>query len=287
MEDTIDIRSLTSEDLPAMHHAYVEAFSDYALNLRLNFDQFHQKFVERLDIQYEYSAGAFSEGKLVGFIYTGLGMYKQEMCAYNGGTGVMPAFRGKRLTMKMYQHIFAKLKGTEVRNYVLEVLTTNEKAIKAYEGIGFKNGTYFHCFKLTSAKRLSGLDEHTVKITDDFDHAWFEAFSDTSPSFQDTSKNLAKNLANVTIMIVKQNNEVAGYIIFETETGRISQMAVSKKHRRKGIGTALIAATYAHAGEKYLTLININTEAKEFMAFLKYTGFENQVDQYEMTLTIG
>ncbi len=285
MQEEVEIRNLSEEDLPAMHEAFTKAFSDYSVNLRLNSDQFYHRIVEKLGIDFRYSVGAFEKEKLVAFIFICVGQYKGHSVAYNGGTGVIPAFRKKNLSLKLYQHVFNILQDTAVKDHVLEVISDNEKAIGAYEKIGFTRTILYHCYKLTSAKMLQQNEKFRVEISTDLEEILRLNLGETNPSYLDANENLKSNGLKEMVLVVKQQNEVAGYIVFQPKNGRISQFAVNKKFRRQGIGTALVAGAYQHAEQKYLTVLNVDTKAREVMAFLKYAGFENQVDQYEMSYT--
>jgi len=85
-----------------------------------------------------YFCGAFSAGKLVGFL--GLGI-KPYPCDYIGkliSFFVLPEFRGQGLGSKMLidREAFARRRG--LRQLTLAVVTSNTAAIKLYEHNGYR-----------------------------------------------------------------------------------------------------------------------------------------------------
>ena len=106
------------------------------------------------------------------------------------------------------------------------------------------------------------------------------------PSYLDSQGMIEKNLANEVIVEAKLNNVIVGYSIFQPETGRISHLAVDKTHRSNGIGTMLMRFIYKNSIQKALTIINIPDDAHSLLSFLERSGFENELNQYEMRLTL-
>ncbi len=63
----------------------------------------------------------------------------------------------------------------------------------------------------------------------------------------------------------------------------VMQLAVSSKHRRQGIGSALLAALEASGP---LRIINIDEELKGTLAFYEHNGYNQVFGQYEMIKTL-
>lgn len=277
-------RGLTKEDIPAMHQAFLQAFGDYPLPFQLSFDQFVQKFIYKLNINYELSVGALDKEKLVGFIFTSTGTYRGKKTAYNGGTGVVSAHRGNNLTVQMYDFLFPKLKERNITQAVLEVLTQNERAIKSYKSCGFSIRTKYHCFKLKDFNHnienaLSGL---TIRQKKQPDWPLYESFCDTKPYFLDSIPVLSQNLEHEHLAEACLGNEVVGYIIFQPQVSRVSQIAVAKSKRGQGIGKKLLAYALEASQTKTMTILNVDESQTKLIEALHHIGFEPTVDQYEM-----
>jgi len=80
-------------------------------------------------------------------------------------------------------------------------------------------------------------------------------------------------------LVAEEDNEVRGYLDMTVQawhrTGWINDMAVSKNHRRQGIGTALLQAAFHWAKEEKLRAVMAEAQTKNHPAisFLRKHGF--------------
>tara|TARA_R110002096_G_scaffold242109_2_gene434098 strand:+ start:1246 stop:2106 length:861 start_codon:yes stop_codon:yes gene_type:complete len=282
-----EIRPLQHNDLRQMHRSFLEAFSEYPVPMQLSYSLFKKRMLGKLNIRFDLSFGAFSGQKLVGFIFHSLNEYKGITSIYNGGTGVIPGHRGNRLTRQLYL-AFREKAGTQAKRCVLEVITVNEVAIKVYEEIGFRKVGFYNCYKLNKILEPSNLnqEEFLIACGSLSRKDLYQQLDSVETSFSDTFDQLAYNAASETFVECRSGGRVVGYIIFQAQSGRITRMAVDASLRRKGIGTRLVYEAYIQSGKKNLTAINIPEAAKDIAGFLLNAGFENQVDQWEMELTL-
>ncbi|ELR72838.1 acetyltransferase, GNAT family protein [Fulvivirga imtechensis AK7] len=289
MAKSLYIRSLKPVDLTEMYIAFLDAFSDYAIPFRLTKEQFVRKFVEKLRINFTLSAGAFAyDDTLAGFIFTTINYYDNKLTAYNGGTGVRPAYRGHKATAQMYDFLIPMFKERKIKQCVLEVLTHNKRAINSYSAIGFQKTKYYRCFKLENKHfkvrpPVIPLEIFSVKLPN-----WdvYESFAEQKPSFLDSSLMINDNLANETIIEAHHNGRCIGYAIYQPAFGRISQVGVSPEMRGKGVGANIIQYIFATCQQKHLTVINVEKNASVTQDFFLNLGFLNQIDQYEMILPL-
>ncbi len=291
MADSIYIKPLRPVDLTDMYITFLDAFSDYKIPFKLTKEQFVRKFVQKLKIDFSMSAGAFNyDGSLAGFIFSAVNYYEGKLTAYNGGTGVRPRYRGQQITTQMYDFLMPIFKEKKIKQCVLEVLTTNERAIKAYSAIGFVKTKFFKCYTLPNGilnilpAVVKQYDEIIIVKYPNWD--LYNKFCDYQPSFLDSSRMIADNLANETIIEVRDSDECIGYAIYQPSFGRISQIGIEPTMRRKGIGTAIMKYIFDTSLQKKLTIINVNDESEGTKHFFEELGFENQIDQYEMILSL-
>lgn len=289
MAESLYIRSLKPTDLTEMYIAFLDAFSDYAIPFRLTKEQFVRKFVEKLKINFALSAGAFAyDDTLAGFIFTTVNYYEGKLTAYNGGTGVRPAYRGYKATAKMYDFLVPMFRERKIRQCVLEVLTNNRRAIRSYGAIGFQKTKYYSCFKLENKDfkvqpPAIPLEIFSVKFPN-----WdvYEVFAEQNPSFLDSSLMINDNLANETIIEAHYEGRCIGYAIYQPAFGRISQIGVAPEMRGKGVGANIVQYIFATCQQKSLTVINVEKSAATTQNFFLNLGFLNQIDQYEMILSL-
>jgi len=276
----LEIRTLKPYDITAMHIAFLEAFSDYKLVVSMDQDQFIRKIIDKLQLKFELSAAAFIEHKMVGFIFTGQGYYRNQLTAYNGGTGVVPGFRGHGITRLIYEYLFPVFSKATIQVCLLEVLTVNTLAERVYHKVGFRRTRLFRCFIFKKSRIMP--PEYPVLIASRADFATYESFWDLAPSYLDHSALLQKNLHNEKIIEIHKTEQLAGYAIYQPQLGRISQLAVNPKFRRQKVGTRLIEYIVEDCKDKPVTILNVDNSANSIIRFAKKTGFENQVNQHEM-----
>lgn len=291
MADSIFIKNLKPVDLTEMYITFLDAFSDYAIPFKLTKEQFVRKFVQKLKIDFNLSAGAFNyDGAMAGFIFTAVNYYDGKLTAYNGGTGVRPRYRGQQLTSQMYDYLMPLFQKRNIKQCVLEVLTSNDRAIKAYQNIGFEKTRYFKCYTLVDADALkvksSQPNEMDIIAVRQPNWNTYDKFCDYQPSFLDSSRMISDNLANETIIEARIEDECVGFAIFQPSFGRVSQIAVNSEMRQKGIGSAIVKYIFDASLQKKLTIINVNEDAEVTKTFFMKLGFENQIDQYEMILSL-
>src|SRR5262249_52400180 len=141
----MEYRFLSDEDFPILYEAYLKAFSDYVVKMQPTKEQLLETLTRR-GMKYEISVGGFDNGKLVGFNLNGIDNWTEKLTVYDTSTGIIPEYRGKGITYKLFDFSFPKLRELKVEQYLLEVLDSNEKAIRAYTKIGFKEIRGFDCF---------------------------------------------------------------------------------------------------------------------------------------------
>ena len=113
------IRQLHLKDLPEMYKAFKTAFQDYPIPFDLSEEHFRKKFINKLNISLNLSAGAFAKNVLNGFVFTSICNYNNLLTAYNGGTGVVPIFRGNGLTADLYSFLIPMFRSKDISMCIL------------------------------------------------------------------------------------------------------------------------------------------------------------------------
>ena len=125
-------------------------------------------------------------------------------------------------------------------------------------------------------------DEENISVEGSFDDV-NEDFADFEPSFVDGRNQLM--LGSEKVLTIEKEGRKAGYLVFQPKIGRISQIAVSRIFRNEGIGKKLLKGALARS-QKPLTVMNVPESEHGFHNFLVSSGFENQINQFEMELII-
>lgn len=283
-------RFLESEDSDAIYDTFLEAFSDYQVKIQMSKKQFDAMNIRR-GLKYEFSVGAFDDSnEMVGLLLTGLDLWEGKSTAYDMGTGVIPKFRRKGIGDSMVDFLLPALRQAKVKQYLLEVIRSNEKAYSLYKKKGFKETREFECFKANPVRlKTKNIKRKNLTIEEIKKPAWniFEAFWDFRPSWQNSSNSMKRCQKEKIVLGVFHKNQLRGYGILYPDSGEITQIAVDKDARRRGIGSLLIREI-AERAEKAETLFILNVEksSKETISFLKEANFENFIGQYEMILKL-
>lgn len=276
------LTSLENTPLPQLHTAFCEAFGDYSVPIDMPLDRF-QSNMKRNGYDPAVSVGAFADGKLVGFIMSGHRTWEGCDTAYDMGTGVIPANRGQGIAKAMVGQLKTLLADKGLSRYILEVITTNTKALSLYEKSGFRKRRDFSCLRVDKSAldtKPSCRHDHPSSI----DSTLVEDFWDESPSWQNSSDSVRAVSDSMRITTVSLDGRIVGYGLVNPANGDIPQLAVDKAYRRRGIGRSLISDLASMSSSKQLRLINVADE--DCQAFLLNLGFEVYVRQFEMELVI-
>ncbi|WP_343668656.1 GNAT family N-acetyltransferase [Chitinophaga sp.] len=253
-----------------------EAFSDYVIPMQLTVSLLQQKMAGE-SIQLDCSAGASQGNELCGFILHG----RDESCPevlYNGGTGVVPMARGHHLVQELYEHFIPKYQQQGVKEILLEVIASNQKAIKAYKNAGFQHQRNFLCFKGEVPVKKS---EFLIQKSPLPSEILLAPFADQVPSWSNSIASVRREKQHTTTWVALLEHEIVGYISVFLASRRIRQIGVRKDMRRKGIGTALMQQAAEALGNPF-TLVNVDEENKGLIKFLAHIGMTQILTQYEM-----
>ena len=132
----IEYRLLSRNDFNSLHECFLAAFADYEVDMRMSHEQFRQRIV-RDGVSLELSAGAFDGNRMIGFCINAVGQWQRKSTAYDAGTGIVPAYRGRGVAKELFVFLESKLKEAGVVQYLLEVLTSNIPAATLYRKLGF------------------------------------------------------------------------------------------------------------------------------------------------------
>ncbi|KIO78907.1 hypothetical protein TH53_00945 [Pedobacter lusitanus] len=277
------ITTLENVDTGSLAETFNLSFSDYLVPFKITKEQLERKIkTESIDLR--FSAGAFEDDRLIGFILHGIDHIHGNKVAYNAGTGVIPDERGNKITSKLMEYIIPKLKEQNVTKLKLEVITGNQVAINTYERAGFKITRDYNCYKGQLKTHSGSRFEIRPLLSDDWQ--LFSSFWDGEPAWQN-SVTAMKNAKELHIAIgIFSADQLIGYLIYNPDNHRIHQFAVAPAYRRQGAAKQLFE--YISSGEKKeFSVINIDKNLHRIHAFLLTVGYELTIKQYEMELNIS
>jgi len=281
----MEFKTLADNTIEEILAVFNLSFSDYVIPFHLSKEQLVSKIAaEKIDLN--LSVGAFEDGQLVGFILQSEKTENGEKIIYNGGTGVVPEARGKGLVRKMYDFIIPLLKERNANVLLLEVIEENQRAIRAYENLGFTIVRKLLCFKgeINPAKYN---EEISVRDLKDFQWETLRSFWDIEPSWQGSVFVLDPIPENYIALGAFNDEKLVGYIIYNPAAKKVYQIAVDKEYRKQGIGARLFNSIKDTPEGQPVSLNNVDSSSKNTDKFLsEKVGLTNWLSQFEMKRSI-
>lgn len=285
----INFKSLESTSIDELHKTFIEAFSDYQVNLNMSLSSF-EDMLERHGYLNKASVGAFDDDKLIGFLLVGIRMWNGKMTAYDTGTAIIKKYRSHGITSKMFLKNKELLMAMGIETYLLEVIQNNDAAVKLYRKQGFEISRNFDCFKLKKSDYKADLMNknkiENINLLNDNYMSKLKNFMDFEPSWQNSVDSIMAVPHNFICSAAFDKENIMGYGIMEKGTGDIVQLAVDKNYRRRGIGTGILNNLISNADSDNISILNVDSEYKNIEGFLSKAGFECYVKQYEMFLKL-
>lgn len=277
------IKSLETLSFESLFIAFNKAFSDY--EVQVNSEEF-RVMLSRRGFVPSLSFGLFEDDKLIAFTLNGIGEFNGEKTAYDTGTGTIKEYRGRGLASMIFSDSLPFLKKAGVSQYLLEVLQYNTSAVSVYKKLGFTVSREFNYFtqdsssvniptkRLPSAYRIGELNLEQ--------RSEFANFCDFAPSWQNGFESILRREEDFKILGAYKGLEIAGYCIFEPTSGDVTQIAVSKKHRRKGLASGLLSEALKYNRRNAVKVVNTEISCKNITAFLNSCGIPLKGTQFEM-----
>ncbi len=287
----ISFRTLNEEDFRRLYQTLLEAFSDYIVPMKPEIDALKQRYLIE-GVELDRSFGAFDGDKMVGFTVNGFGDWQGKTTAYDAGTGIIPAYRRKGISRRMFEYIFPVLRLHKIEQYLLEVIVENKSAFEFYKSMGFRIEREFNVFKLSETLIPADLPhQQNVEIREIENPDWdfLQSFWTYYPSWQNSIDSLKRSSADAAIgkkiLGVFLDNKLIGYGIIFPKSGNVPQIAIAENYRRKGFGSVLLNALQKQT-KMPLKAYNIDEKARDVAAFLQANGFSLLTRQYEMLLKL-
>ncbi|RIJ36892.1 GNAT family N-acetyltransferase [Pontibacter oryzae] len=288
---TFHFSFLTAKEFPQLHEAFLKAFADYVIPIQLTKEQFRAKVI-REGIEPSFCVAAYDGQEIAGFILTGLGEWQGKPTAYNAGTGVLPQYRGQKLTQQMYDVLLPKLRASGIEQCLLEVIQDNNAALRSYQAVGLHITRSLDCFRALKTELLlpahNDSDFIEVLPTEKADLKLFRCFRDVTPTWQNSFAAIKRSREQCCILEARNvSKEVVGYIAFFPKSGAIAQLAVDELWRKKGVGTALLREATRQVEAPAIMFINIESTAQSMISFLTRRHMQLILKQYEMLMAIA
>ena len=277
------IASLQNTNFDDLYKVFSQAFSDY--EMKWGEEQF-KSMLNRRGFISELSFAAFEGNKIVAFTLNGIGLFNKKRTAYDTGTGTVKEFRGQGLATKIFEYSVPFLKEEKIEQYLLEVLQHNSKAISIYKKVGFtinRELNYFMQSSETINYTISNQNPfYEIKNIELKDIRQMTDFWDFQPSWQNSFDAIHRNPDNFIIKGAFHQHKALGYFVLEPKSGDITQVAVDKRYRRKGVGSLLLKEAVKSNQNELIKIVNTDVDCLSITEFLKSKNIIIKGQQLEM-----
>jgi ribosomal protein S18 acetylase RimI-like enzyme len=282
---------LKEEQFPEIYSAFMEAFADYHLDASYITETVLFNRAIKNAVDYETSVGVFAGTKMVGFTLIGIDHWKGVPAAFDAGTGIIPAYRGRGIAKQMFDFAIPKLKQLGIEKFILEVLQVNEPAVKAYQKAGFEITREFDCFQLEIAKVKASeelLRPLIIKQVGKETLGSLQRDLEWEPSWENSFASIERIPDEVIIYGSYDERDIVGILVYYPLLNWIVSILVRREYRRKRIATGLLSH-FIHNLSPHISLVklvNADHSDEGLRAFLDKTGFEFEINQFEMEYTV-
>ena len=273
------IKKLTDIPIEIIVDCLHDSFADYVVPMKASVEYWETR-LNAGRVNYDYSFGYFDDDNLVGFVLHGIDDYEGGYTFFNLGTGIIPAFRGQRIVKQIYQQAIPLLKEKNITQGYLEVITSNEKAIKAYESVGFEIMRTYHSF---SPRKATAEHTYSEILKDSFNVSDYDYLQGHHNSWEQNNATLLRDPAQFTALELWDNDAMCAYAIIKSSNKNVTQFGV-KNDNWDAYGKPLFSSIKVH--HPSYRIINIDANDSAVMDFFLNNGFPALIDQYEMRIEL-
>lgn len=283
----MEIKSLAKTGFDAIYQAFADAFADY--EIQMNKTQL-QTMLKRRGFNPDLSFAAFEGDDILAFTFNGIGAFNGIPTAYDTGTGTLKAYRGQGLATRIFEYSIPYLKDAGIQQYLLEVLQHNTAAVSVYRKLGFEVTREFNYFTQKNEdvyNEIKNADEpYVINKIDINQFGSLPDLGDFFASWQNSFESIERAQDDFICLGVFFRENLVGYCIFEPGSGDITQLAVEKQHRRKGIASMLLREILQLNKYDTVKVINTDISCDLITGFLSAKNITLRGKQFEMIKTI-
>jgi ribosomal protein S18 acetylase RimI-like enzyme len=124
--------------------------------------------------------------------------------------------------------------------------------------------------------------KYFIKQTDLRSQKQMAGFMDFEPSWQNSFEAIGRCLNDFMILGAYTGDNLVGHCIFEPVSGDLTQIAVSKSHRREGIASALLEEALKHNKHDSVKVVNTEISCNSITSFIESNNIPLLGKQFEM-----
>lgn len=133
----ITFKTMENLSFKQAHELFINGFEGYFIPMKMSLDAFVIRMGNE-GLSPELSIVMYDADQPIGFVLQGIREVDGQKIAWNGGTGIIPSYRGKKHGTVLMEKALDLLKQQNVSVATLEALSVNKPAIKLYENVGYE-----------------------------------------------------------------------------------------------------------------------------------------------------
>ena len=280
----MEFRNLEYCDFETVFQGFERAFADYEIRFE---KEEVRAMLQRRGYNPKLSFAFFENGYIVAFSLNGIDAFNCLPTAYDTGTGTAKDYRGMGLAGEIFSRSIPFLKEAGIRQYLLEVLTGNHKAIAVYRKLGFETVRELDCFRQTLTNislptAAGGESTCTIAPIGIESVEGLQCCCDFTPSWQNSIDSIKRGRTDLTMIGAFIEGMSVGYCVFDRNTGDLTQIAVKQEYRRQGVASQLLCEVIRQMCTDFVKVINVPSDNLSLPAFLKSKNIPLMNKQFEM-----
>lgn len=284
----ISYKLMSSLSFEEAHVLFNRGFKGYLVPMNLTFDTFVSRFGND-GLSPALSIVVLDGTVPIGFVLQGIREVDGQKISWNGGTGIIPEYRGRKLGYSLMEEAEKIIKELNVSIATLEALSENKAAISLYEKCGYKvedDLLFLRANEILDSK-LPNLDSYEIIRIPATQSIGSDLFSTIVP-WQTDASNTPK-LGGEAVMISKNGEVQAACLIrkkcvFGNKTESITLFQVKEYGNEEDALTKLLAYALEYDQCINRTTYNFLKGDGRVVSSLLASGFENTpVSQVFMT----
>ncbi|MNZ49027.1 putative acetyltransferase [compost metagenome] len=133
----ITLKPLSELTIEAVSQLWNNAFEGYYSNVSMPLDRFIARIANE-GLSLEHSFACYADYEVAGIVLNGFRDFNGQKIAWNGGTAILPSYRGKGIGKVMMAKNIMYYDELGVDAGYLEAISKNQQAIHVYESVGYK-----------------------------------------------------------------------------------------------------------------------------------------------------
>ncbi len=292
----ITYRRLSELSLNELVQLWDRGFEGYYLDVRMPLNSFVTRTADE-GISLEESLAICADGQPVGFVVNGYRSIGGRQTAWNGGTGIVPEYRGQGFGKLLMERNLALYSELCVHTALLEALTQNERAIRLYESVGYSIADRLVYLQHDGA--LQGALPQPVEPLEYVIRSGLAGEIRHLPFYRRLSawQTQWQSIKNGESLLIELGGEIVGYALYRRafdEEGRLTAIylyqceAAPDRHDETAIYAAALSRVFRplELQIKRMT-VNLRKSNTALVALLTELGFTTSVEQVHMTREIG